>query len=74
MASLKQTIYPCKDCPDRHLGCHDGCEKYKAIKEKDTELKRKRSEERRRNKAIGELHEHRRTKKSSNRVLSTRRK
>ncbi|MBQ6721550.1 MAG: hypothetical protein IJQ88_05220 [Clostridia bacterium] len=21
---------PCKDCPNRHLACHDGCERYKA--------------------------------------------
>lgn len=20
----------CKDCPDRHIGCHGECEKYKA--------------------------------------------
>lgn len=23
---------PCKDCPDRYLGCHDRCEKYQAFK------------------------------------------
>lgn len=28
---------PCKDCPDRHLACHDHCEKYKAF---DAERKR----------------------------------
>lgn len=22
---------PCKDCPDRYLGCHDHCDKYKAF-------------------------------------------
>lgn len=22
---------PCKDCPDRVLGCHDRCEKYQAF-------------------------------------------
>lgn len=21
---------PCKDCPDRHIGCHGECEKHKA--------------------------------------------
>lgn len=21
-------MMPCKDCPDRHLGCHSECEKY----------------------------------------------
>lgn len=20
---------PCKDCPDRHIGCHSECDKYK---------------------------------------------
>lgn len=24
---------PCKDCPDRILGCHTTCEKYKCYKE-----------------------------------------
>lgn len=23
---------PCKDCPDRHIGCHSGCERYLAWK------------------------------------------
>lgn len=22
---------PCKDCPDRHIGCHAECDKYKAF-------------------------------------------
>lgn len=24
---------PCKDCPDRVVGCHSSCEKYKAFRE-----------------------------------------
>ena len=24
---------PCKDCPDRQLGCHGKCDKYKDFKE-----------------------------------------
>ena len=24
--------YPCKDCPDRVVGCHSTCEKYQAAK------------------------------------------
>ena len=24
---------PCKDCPARHLACHDSCEKFKAWRE-----------------------------------------
>lgn len=27
-------MFPCKDCPDRELGCHDYCEKYKKVKAK----------------------------------------
>lgn len=27
-------VAPCKDCADRHLACHDSCEKYKAWKER----------------------------------------
>jgi hypothetical protein len=23
---------PCKDCPDRHIGCHSKCEKYLAFR------------------------------------------
>ena len=30
---------PCKDCPDREVGCHSTCEKYKAFRaEKDREI------------------------------------
>lgn len=24
---------PCKNCPDRHLACHDECKKYQEYKE-----------------------------------------
>ena len=24
---------PCKNCPDRYLGCHDHCEKYREFDE-----------------------------------------
>lgn len=24
--------FPCQNCPDRHIGCHSECEKYKAAK------------------------------------------
>ena len=34
---------PCKDCPDRVLGCHSVCEKYKQFHEERTrELEQKR--------------------------------
>lgn len=32
---LKQ--FQCKDCTDRHVGCHSECEKYKAVKEQQNE-------------------------------------
>lgn len=25
--------FPCKDCPDRVLGCHASCEKYQFVKQ-----------------------------------------
>lgn len=43
---------PCRDCPDRYLGCHDTCKKYISYKEalkeiNEREYKKKRSEYRR---------------------------
>ena len=26
---MPKTPVPCKDCPDRRVGCHAGCEKYR---------------------------------------------
>jgi hypothetical protein len=37
-------IPPCKDCTERYTACHDHCEKfkkYKAIREKENEARRK---------------------------------
>lgn len=32
--------FPCKrDCPDRHMACHTGCEKYKKAKEANDKKK-----------------------------------
>ena len=31
----------CKNCPDRYLGCHSNCDKYKQFKEEIAEIKRK---------------------------------
>lgn len=31
--------YSCKDCTDRHLYCHDTCEKYKKDKEERAKMK-----------------------------------
>ncbi|MBO5969291.1 MAG: hypothetical protein J6S14_12425 [Clostridia bacterium] len=35
---------PCKDCPDRKLGCHSICEKYIEYTKFREELRRKRQE------------------------------
>lgn len=32
---------PCKNCPDRYLGCHSNCDKYKQFKKEIAERKRK---------------------------------
>ena len=28
------SLYPCKDCTERSIGCHGSCEKYKTTKER----------------------------------------
>lgn len=30
---------PCKDCPDRHMGCHSECEGYKNYEKENEEYK-----------------------------------
>lgn len=32
---------PCKDCPDRRVGCHSTCEKYLAFRKERDELNEK---------------------------------
>ena len=34
---------PCKDCPDRFVGCHNVCEEYRKFKEKANEVRNKRN-------------------------------
>jgi hypothetical protein len=29
---INKTLFPCKDCGDRHVGCHSSCEKYTEAK------------------------------------------
>ena len=36
---------PCRNCEDRHIGCHGTCEKYIDWKEKHIESKRKKFEQ-----------------------------
>ena len=35
------TTPPCKDCPDRKIGCHAKCEKYIAFRRERDEYNRK---------------------------------
>jgi hypothetical protein len=35
----------CKDCQERHLGCHSTCERYKLYLERGNAIKRARFEE-----------------------------
>jgi hypothetical protein len=32
-------IFPCKDCPDRAVGCHSKCEKYLAAHRENEKLR-----------------------------------
>ena len=34
-----KSVSPCKDCPDRTLGCHSNCEKYIAFQQNLAEEK-----------------------------------
>lgn len=34
-------VSPCKDCSERHLGCHDRCPKYQDWRKEVTEGRRK---------------------------------
>lgn len=35
-------IPPCKDCKDRHIGCHAACERYQAYRVQQEEISRMR--------------------------------
>lgn len=34
---LHRSNYPCQNCKKRHVGCHAGCEEYRAQKTEDDE-------------------------------------
>ena len=42
---MKKIDAPCYGCPDRYLGCHDTCEKYKEFKNLRNEINEKRYKE-----------------------------
>ena len=35
----RRTLPPCKDCADRHIGCHSECDGYKEWKEQEGKRK-----------------------------------
>lgn len=39
-------MFTCKDCPDRHIGCHAECEKYQRERAEHEQIKAKRNAER----------------------------
>lgn len=43
---------PCKDCPDRHIGCHSDCERYLARKKVYDEWNNKVFNERSKSRAV----------------------
>ena len=54
---------PCKDCKDRHLGCHGECEKYKEFKEYRNKINEKRQEAHKED--VYEIQKHIRLKKQA---------
>lgn len=36
-------VSPCKDCPERFIGCHSSCERYKQYRSELDEFKAKRA-------------------------------
>lgn len=41
---MGRPLAPCKDCKERHEGCHSTCEAYKEFNEKNIEFNKKSSE------------------------------
>lgn len=39
-----QPVAPCKDCPEKELGCHDRCERYQEFRKTRREYNKKMSE------------------------------
>jgi hypothetical protein len=35
-------LAPCKDCQERHIGCHAECERYIKFKEESAEIEKRR--------------------------------
>lgn len=44
-------INPCKDCTDRHIGCHSECDKYKYWKARLEEVKKAKEEQHKKDEA-----------------------
>jgi hypothetical protein len=41
---VTRELPPCKDCPERHIACHDTCERYKEWKRQIDEQKKAKKE------------------------------
>lgn len=53
---------PCKDCPDREVGCHGECEKYKAYAEACAKQREKRRDENELHEGLEERHRREKTR------------
>ena len=42
---IRSVESPCMDCPDRHVGCHGECEKYKAYDAALKEIRKARADQ-----------------------------
>ena len=40
MTTLPKKCNPCIDCPDRKVGCHGKCDKYKKFKDKMNKMRK----------------------------------
>lgn len=54
---------PCKDCPDRYVGCHSQCEKYQAFRKYRDDYLAWRAKENQRNNDLYATSRHNKKKK-----------
>lgn len=56
-------VVPCKDCADRHLGCHSECKKYLAYKESWEIIRKQRIKDYEFESSLNEIHKKRRIRR-----------
>lgn len=58
-------LSPCKDCPDREVGCHGKCEKYINYQKENSEVKKYIAKEKKKNNVLNshQIEEVRKTKR-----------